>query len=39
MIPNRSTYTSSWYVYQWDDTNGDSVADNGDTFSLVMQGP
>jgi hypothetical protein len=39
MIPNRATYTSSWYVYQWDDTNGDLAPDNGDTFGLVMQGP
>jgi len=39
MIPSLSSYTSSWYVYQWQDTNNDSVPNQGDTFTLVMAGP
>jgi Stigma-specific protein, Stig1 len=39
LIPNRSKYTSSWYVYEWQDTNNDSIANAGDTFTQVMAGP
>jgi hypothetical protein len=39
LIPNRSKYTSSWYVYEWQDANGDSIANAGDTFTQVMHGP
>jgi hypothetical protein len=40
MIPqNLSSRTSSWYVYQWQDTNGDFVPGPGDMFNLVMAGP
>jgi hypothetical protein len=39
LIPNRAKYTSNWYVYEWQDANGDSVANAGDTFTLVKQGP
>jgi hypothetical protein len=39
LIPNRSKYTGSWYVYEWSDANGDSTANAGDTFTQVMAGP
>jgi hypothetical protein len=39
LVPNRAKYTASWYVYEWLDQNGDSVANAGDTFTLVMAGP
>ncbi|HEY1089384.1 MAG TPA: hypothetical protein VGE37_16900, partial [Archangium sp.] len=27
MLPNRSTYTDSWYIYDWNDTNGNGAPD------------
>ena len=39
ILPNRATYTKSWYVYEWTDTNNDSVANAGDSFQEVMEGP
>ncbi len=39
LIPNRATYTASWYVYEWTDTNNDSIANAGDTFTMVGSGP
>jgi hypothetical protein len=39
MLPNYASYTSTWYVYEWDDTNGDFAPDNGDTFTPVLSGP
>lgn len=39
LIPNRSKYTSSWVVFEWADTNNDSIPNAGDTFTLVMAGP
>jgi hypothetical protein len=39
IIPNRSKYTSTWYVYEWKDTNNDSVANAGDAFTQLMAGP
>ncbi len=38
MIPGRAGYTDSWYVYEWTDTNGDAIANSGDTFTLVKSG-
>jgi hypothetical protein len=38
MIPNLSSYTSSWYVYQWQDANSD-FAPSLDEITLVMAGP
>jgi hypothetical protein len=38
IIPSPATYTNAWYVYQWDDTNGDLVADVGDTFTQLATG-
>jgi hypothetical protein len=39
LIPNRAKYTANWYVYEWFDTNGDSIANAGDAFTQVMAGP
>ncbi len=39
LIPNRANYTASWYVYEWTDTNGDSIANFGDQYDLVRAGP
>jgi hypothetical protein len=38
LIPNRSKYTSTWVVYEWTDTNNDSLPNQGDTFTQVMAG-
>ena len=38
MIPGRAQYTDAWYVYEWTDTNGDAVANAGDTFTLIKSG-
>jgi hypothetical protein len=37
-VPGHAQYTASYYVYEWTDTNGDMVPDQGDTFTLVAQG-
>jgi len=39
LIPGRATYTKNWYVFEWTDTNGDSIADFGDTYALVASAP
>ncbi len=39
LIPNRAKYTASWYVYEWMDTNNDSIPNAGDMFTQVMAGP
>lgn len=36
--PNLSTYTQRWYVFEWTDANGDSVANAGDTFTMIASG-
>ncbi len=38
LVPNRSKYTASWYVYEWTDSNNDSVANAGDMFTQVASG-
>jgi Stigma-specific protein, Stig1 len=38
MIPQRAMYTDAWYVYEFTDTNGDSIPNDGDTFVLVDHG-
>jgi Stigma-specific protein, Stig1 len=37
--PHLSTYTKTWYVVEWKDTNGDSIANFGDMFIPVASGP
>lgn len=38
MLPNRASYTDSWYIYEWSDTNADGQPDPGDTFSKLASG-
>jgi hypothetical protein len=38
IIPHRASYLDSWYIYEWTDTNGDSVANQGDTFMQLASG-
>jgi hypothetical protein len=39
LIPNHTSYPASWYVYEWMDTNGDSIANSGDAFTRLHSGP
>jgi hypothetical protein len=38
VLPAYSSYPDSWYAYEWTDTNGDSIANAGDTFTLIAHG-
>lgn len=38
MLPNRATYTDSWYLYEWIDTNMNSLPDMTDTFTRLASG-
>jgi hypothetical protein len=38
VIPNRASYPNNWYLFEWTDTNGDSIANAGDTFTQVATG-
>ena len=38
LLPNRASYPDSWYVFDWTDTNNDSVPNAGDTFTKVSSG-
>jgi Cys-rich repeat protein len=38
MLPNRASYPDSWYVYEWVDTNNDSIANAGDSFTKLGSG-
>lgn len=38
MLPNRTTYTDSWYLYEWTDTNGNAAPDLTDTFTRLASG-
>ncbi len=38
IVPGRSAYSSSFYVYEWTDTNNNMVPDQADTFTLIGQG-
>jgi hypothetical protein len=38
VLPSLSTFTDAWYVYEWTDTNGDTIPNAGDTFTLMGQG-
>jgi hypothetical protein len=39
IIPNRANYPKAWYVFEWTDTNGDSIANAGDTFTQTAAAP
>ena len=38
MLPNRMSYPDSWYLFQWDDTNMDSLPNLGDSFVKLASG-
>jgi len=38
MLPNRASYPDSWYLFQWDDTNMDSLPNVGDSFVQLASG-
>jgi len=38
MLPNRAAYPDSWYIYEWVDTNLDTLPNQGDTFTLRGSG-
>lgn len=38
MLPNRSAYPDAWYIFDWVDTNNDSIANAGDTFTKLVSG-
>ncbi|MCA3012204.1 MAG: hypothetical protein INH41_07360 [Myxococcaceae bacterium] len=38
MLPNRQSYPDSWYVYEWLDTNSNTLPDLSDTFTLRGSG-
>ena len=39
MLPALSTYTKSYYVYEWNDGDGDNAPSSADTFTQVLSGP
>lgn len=38
MLPNRAAYPDTWYVFDWVDTNNDSVPNAGDSYTRVNSG-
>lgn len=38
MLPNKSSYPDSWYLYEWNDTNMNSLPDLTDTFTQLASG-
>jgi hypothetical protein len=38
-VPQLSGMSHTWYVYEWTDTNGDSIPNAGDTFNQIAAGP
>jgi hypothetical protein len=38
MLPNRMSYPDSWYLFQWDDTNNNSLPDLSDAFMTLAHG-
>jgi Cys-rich repeat protein len=38
MLPNRASYPDSWYLYEWLDTNMNSLPDMTDTFTVIASG-
>lgn len=38
MLPNRMAYPDSWYLFEWTDTNNDSLPNLGDTFMRLASG-
>jgi|SoiMethySBSTD1v2_1073268.scaffolds.fasta_scaffold22513_6 hypothetical protein len=38
MAPNLASYPDAYYVYDWSDTNGDQIPNEGDTWKLLGSG-
>jgi hypothetical protein len=38
IMPNRANYPLAWYIFEWTDTNGNSIPDAADTFTMVASG-
>ena len=38
LLPNKASYPDSWYVFDWADTNNNSLPDAGDTFTVLAHG-
>ena len=38
MLPNRTAYTDSWYLYEWTDANGDGQLQVSDTWLRLASG-
>lgn len=38
MLPNRASYPDSWYLYEWTDTNGNTLPDLTDTWTQLHSG-
>jgi len=38
LLPNKTQYPDSWYVFSWQDTNNDSTPNTGDTFTVLSHG-
>ncbi len=38
LVPKRATFTDAWYIYEWLDSNNDSMPDAADAFTLVAEG-
>jgi hypothetical protein len=38
IIPHRTDYPNTWYLYEWTDVNMDTVPNAGDTFTMVATG-
>ncbi|MBL8949389.1 MAG: hypothetical protein JNK82_01340 [Myxococcaceae bacterium] len=38
MLPNRTAYPDSWYLFEWNDTNNDSLPNAGDSFVRITSG-
>ncbi|HEX3770376.1 MAG TPA: hypothetical protein VHV30_05910 [Polyangiaceae bacterium] len=35
ILPHRENYTKNWYLFEWNDTNNDSIPNAQDSFQLV----
>jgi hypothetical protein len=38
VVPNRATYSGTWYLYEWTDTDNNGVPDDSDMFTLIASG-
>jgi len=38
IVPNRANYPNAWYLFEWTDTNGDSIPNAADSFVEMTSG-